>query len=494
MIVPDFRWRRQSPEAGPLTGRRAKCYPSLVDTKIQLSPTFDVSAHDVIETVRSALLVLNEKLCVWSANRAFYRLFGMTPEETIGRNIYEFGNGHLDTPALRLLLETVIPAENVVEAFEIEQDFGDMGYRCFVLNARKVYRPGSDVPFLLLAIDDVTEARNARHGAERNWRLAQNIVNTVRDPLVILDKDMVVVTASRAFLKLFGATSEEIVGRRLRDLDQGQWDVAALRELLEHVVPDSAAVDGFEVEDDFPGLGRRIFKLNARQVVRPGNHETRLLVVFEDVTEARLLERHRDILAAELAHRIKNSLQIISAFVAFELRRAAEPCIDGYRSMQARIGAIAHLYDLISRSAAFGPVHIGDYLDGIAASLRSSLLGEGSRIGIRVEAEPMAIAAEHAVTLGLIVNELATNAVKYAFPGGEGQIVLGFGRRDGEVTLTVSDDGVGLAAAAVGTSTQLGTRFVEAFARQIGGTLAKASGATGSTFTIRLPASILADA
>ncbi len=256
---------------------------------------------------------------------------------------------------------------------------------------------------------------------------------------------------------------------------------------------DSAAFSGFEVEDDFPGLGHRIFKLNAREIYRAGNHVGRLLVAFEDVTEARLLERHRDILAAELAHRIKNSLQIIASFVAFELRDAPEPCVEGYQSMQTRIGAIAQLYDLISRSAAFGPVRVGDYLEGIAATLSSSLLGEASKIRIRVEAEPLAVPAEHAVTFGLIVNELATNAVKYAFPDGEGQIVLGFGHRDGEVVLTVSDDGIGLAAASTGsTGSNLGSRFVDAFTRQLGGKLAKASGTGGSTFTVRLPSSILA--
>lgn len=454
----------------------------------------DVLVHDIVDTVHSALLVLDEDLRVRSANRAFCRMFGVTPDDTIGRSVYEFGNGRWDIPALRLL-ETVIPAEEAIEALEIEHDFEVIGQRCFVLNARKVSWPGHSVPCLLLAIDDVTDARDAQRQGEHYRRLAQSIVDTVRDPLVILESDMTVVTASRAFLQLFNVTSEEIVGRRLGDLDEGQWDVPALQELLKHVVPDGTAFDGFEVEDDFPRLGRRIFKLNARKVFRPGNHVTRLLLVFEDVTEARLLERHRDLLAAELAHRIKNSLQIISSFVALELRRAPEPCVEGYRAMQARIGAVAQLYDLISRAPAFGPVSVEDYLNGIAASLRSSLLGEGSKIQIRVEAEPLAVTAERSVTLGLIVNELATNAVKYAFPGGEGQIVLGFGHRDGEVVLTVSDDGVGLAAASgASAGSELGSRFVDAFATQMGGTLAKASGTSGSTFTVRLPISILAEA
>ena len=73
---------------------------------------------------------------------------------------------------------------------------------------------------------------------------------------------------------------------------------------------------------------------------------------------------------------------------------------DGYRAMQARISAVAQLYDLISRAPPFGPVQVEDYLNGIAASIGSSLLGERSKIHISVEAEPLAIAAERAVRSG----------------------------------------------------------------------------------------------
>ncbi|KAB1080748.1 PAS domain-containing protein [Methylobacterium soli] len=452
-----------------------------------------VSAQDIVDTVRTSLLVLDTDLRVVSANRAFYRTFSVDPDATEGRMLFELGDGQWDIPGLRSLLVDVVPRDDAVEAFEVAHDFPGVGHRVMLLNARKVFRPGNHVPFLLLAIDDVTGEREARAEAERHWRLAQNVVDTVRDPLVILEQDLTVVTASRAFLTLFRVQADAVVGRPIQDLSQGQWKVGRLQELLERVVPDDAAVDGYEVEDDFPGLGRRIFRLNARKIHRPGNHVTRLLLVFEDVTEARLMERHRDLLAAELAHRIKNSLQIITSFVSYEIRRAAAPCVEGYRAMQARIGAVAELYDVISRSATLGPVPMRPYLEGIAGSLRSSLLGMDARVAVEVEAEPLAIVADQAVTVGLIVNELATNAVKHAFPGGQGRIVLGFRRIDGEVALTVADDGIGLGGAAGGGTSGLGSRFVDAFVRQVGGTLARATGKEGTTVTVRLPATILAE-
>jgi two-component sensor histidine kinase len=450
----------------------------------------DVSAADIVETVRDGLLVLDADLTVISANSAFYAMFATSAAGTIGRRLYDLGNGQWDIPALRVLLEEILPRQTTVEAYEVVHVFPDVGSKTMLLNARKVHRPGNSVEFFLLTIDDVTELRNEQHNATRHLRVGQTIVDSVRDPLVILDTDMRIVTASRNFLLLFEESAEEIVGCRLEDLKQGQWDVAALRALLDHVVPDDRPFDDFLLEDEFPVLGHRVFKLYARKIHMPGNRGTQLLLVFEDATKETLLDRQRDVLAAELAHRIKNSLQVISSFVAYELRRAADPCLDGYRAMQARISAVAELYDVIAKSSAFGPVEVDAYLEGIASSIRSSLLGHDSRIEIAVEAEPLTIIADHAVPLGLMVNELATNAIKYAFPNGAGRIKLGFQRRDGEVTLTVEDNGIGMST--VDIDAGLGSRFLDAFAMQLGGTLAKASADSGTTFIVRLPATILA--
>ncbi len=454
-----------------------------------LSPISHVDAHDIVETIRSALLVLGEDLHVVSANRAFYRLFKAEPKDTIGRSIYQLGLHEWDRPDLRRLLERLIPSDQIVEAFEIEGTFQHIGRRCLVLNGRKVYRPGNHMPFLLLAIDDVTDAREAERRSEQHWLLAQSIVDTVRDPLVILDEDMKVVTASRAFQRFFDVTGAEVLGRHVKDLGEGQWGSAALRALLERINADDTSFDGYEIEDDFPGFGRRIFKLNARRLHHPEAGRRRLMLVFEDVTEARLLERHHDLLSAELAHRIKNSLQIISSFVSFEARHAAEPCIDGFKALQHRISAVAKLYDIISRSALFGPVRADEYLDGIAANLRLSLLDAESGSKILVDAELLTLSAEHALPFGLIVNELATNAVKYAFAEQPGTISI-FLRREGDhVLLRVSDDGSGVAEDGL---PGLGSRFVDAFVRQIGGILTCDTGSLGTSFTVKFPATVIA--
>ncbi len=151
----------------------------------------------------------------------------------------------------------------------------------------------------------------------------------------------------------------------------------------------------------------------------------------------------------------------------------------------------------LRRDLAFGrpgPVAVEPYLTGIAASLHSSLIGQAADIEILMEAQALLIDPDKAVSVGLIVNELATNAVKHAFPSGGGRIYLSFDRRDDDVLLIVRDDGVGHDQARnSGVRSGLGSRYVEAFVKQLGATMARALGTSGTTMTVKLPLSILVD-
>src|SRR5450631_1983169 len=208
-----------------------------------------------------------------------------------------------------------------------------------------------------------------------------------------------------------------------------------------------------------------------------------------EIGEREQRERDALMLTNELAHRIKNNLQIIVALIAHEARSAAAPCVEGYRAMQARIGAIAELYDLISQASDGQTIALDAYLREIARTMSESLLEDTSGIKIEVEAEALNIDPVRAVPFGLLVNELATNAIKHAFPDGTGRVLLSVQQIGDEIELTVADNGVGMKDK---HSAQIfekhGSDYVAIFARQIGGTIvvSKAKG-TGTVVTIRLP-------
>src|ERR1700719_2030372 len=156
---------------------------------------------------------------------------------------------------------------------------------------------------------------------------AQAIVDTVREPLLVLDKDLRVLAASRSFYLAFRVAPTTTQGRLLYALGDGQWDIPKLRLLLENIIPEQGVMEDYEVEHEFPGIGHRTMRLNARQVFYEGGADTTILLGMEDITGQRALEREKeellrqkDVLLEELQHRVANSLQIIASIILMKAR------------------------------------------------------------------------------------------------------------------------------------------------------------------------------
>ena len=119
---------------------------------------------------------------------------------------------------------------------------------------------------------------------KKSQEYSESIINTVREPLIVLDQDLRVVSASRSFYGVFKVKPEETVGQLIYDLGNKQWDILRLRELLEDILPNKATFDDYEVEHDFPGIGRRTMLLNARRIPRPPEKLKVILLAIEDIT------------------------------------------------------------------------------------------------------------------------------------------------------------------------------------------------------------------
>ncbi|MFA6012376.1 MAG: diguanylate cyclase [Desulfobacteraceae bacterium] len=126
--------------------------------------------------------------------------------------------------------------------------------------------------------------------ADEAHEYAESIINTVREPLIVLDHDLRVVKASRSFYDVFRVKREETMGKLIYDLGNKQWDIPNLRDLLETILPQKTTFDNYEVEHDFATIGRRMMLLNARQIQRGPEKERIILLAIEDITERKLAE------------------------------------------------------------------------------------------------------------------------------------------------------------------------------------------------------------
>jgi len=146
---------------------------------------------------------------------------------------------------------------------------------------------------IAFALHDM-ELEEARQRAERAVAearaYAEGIVETVREPLVVLDAELRVISANPSFYRTFKITPEESEGRLIYELDNRQWDIAGLRELLEQILPQNTKFDDFEVEHDFPAIGRKVMLLNARRIYREANKTQMILLAIEDITKRKQAE------------------------------------------------------------------------------------------------------------------------------------------------------------------------------------------------------------
>jgi two-component sensor histidine kinase len=326
-------------------------------------------------------------------------------------------------------------------------------------------------------------------GIEDAETLAQAIVNTIHEPLLVMDEGLRVLAASRAFYEVFKVDREQTTGCLLYDLGDGQWNIPALRLLLETVIPAHTAMDGFEVEHDFPGVGLRTMLLNARKVIYETSQNSTILLAFTDITARRSIEREKEellasteellrqkqVLLQELQHRVANSLQIIASILLLKARAVtSEETRLHLRDAHQRVMSVAEVQSHLQASGAVDQIEVRPYLSKLCASLAASMIGDSQPIEIRVEAVDGWIGSEKAVAMGLIVTELVINSIKYAFPvpRADALVRISYDRAGDDWTLTIQDNGVGKSAtAAAPTHGGLGTAIVEALVKQLGAVL-----------------------
>ena len=121
-------------------------------------------------------------------------------------------------------------------------------------------------------------------------KYTEGIVNTAHDPLIILYEDLKVALANRSFYQTFEVKPEETDGQFIYDLGNHQWDIPKLRHLLEKILPKTTSFDNFEVEHDFPSLGKRIMLLNACRIYMEANRTKLIIITIKDITERKKIE------------------------------------------------------------------------------------------------------------------------------------------------------------------------------------------------------------
>lgn len=238
-----------------------------------------------------------------------------------------------------------------------------------------------------------------------------------------------------------------------------------------------------ETHDD---TGRE-YEVRSASLPMPG----RFVIHFRDLTGLRRLEAERaqallraEHLLRELGHRVMNGFAAISAILAMEARASAPEGRAALGRVQGRVQALASLYRLLDGAPEADRLEVSGYLGGIVEGFRDSLAAPA---GVAVEAAlaPLRLPTRAAVPLGLVLNELLTNAVKHAFDGRPGTIRVSLASEGGACRLVVADDGRGIGPASGGTG--IGQSLIAAFVGELGGEMSVETGRSGTSVTVAFP-------
>ncbi len=313
---------------------------------------------------------------------------------------------------------------------------------------------------------EAAKRKKAELAIENAREYAESIVATVREPLIVLDGDLRVVSANRSFYRVFAVKPEETEGQLVYDLGNRQWDIPKLRELLEEIIPKNNTFEGFQMEHDFPTIGRRIMILNARRIYREADKTQLILLAIEDVTDRVRAAQEREVLIEELeakneelerftytvSHDLKSPLITIRGFLGLLKRDMEGGNAERVKADMRRIAAAADKMERLLRDllelARIGrvantpeKVSFGD----LAQEAVNTVGGRLKARGVKVEVgSALGMVYGDRTRLREAVENLVDNAVKFMGDQPEPLVQIGF-RRDGdEPVFYVRDNGVGI--------------------------------------------------
>lgn len=366
------------------------------------------------------------------------------------------------------------------------------------------------------------EVREELSAAER---LLVDIIDTVREPLLVLDADFRIERANLAFFRTFFVEPEDTIGQILFDLGDGQWDIPTLRDLLLNQLPLEAPLYDFDVDHVFPVIGRKIMLLNARLVAQSPEMPRIILLSIEDVTDRRFmdkrlanqrreLQRSNEALeefASVASHDLQEPLRKIVSFgerlsiaVGDSLEDDAKMYLDRMLSSAVRMRTLINGLLAYSQVTTRVPSFLPESLKSIAIDVVADLETTIAEAGAVVHVHKLPVIEADALQMRQLLQNLVSNSLKYRRLDAPCVVNIDTSHTDGQTcTIVVSDNGIGF-------NPQYATKIFKMFERlhgrgkyggsgiglaicrkivhRHGGTIV-ATGTTGegATFTITLP-------
>jgi len=298
-------------------------------------------------------------------NQAFEDLTGYSHEEIIGHNCRFLQGDDRQQPQREIIRNTIAHGHNCNLEIQNYRKDGTPFWNQLVISPVKDQH--GNVTHFIGIQNDVSRRRNAEDALREEKKLLQtrvinrtkelqesedylgSIVETIRESLVVLDENINVLLVNEHFCKFFKLEADEVIGKHLYEISGHAWNIPELRAVLEDILPHNNPFEGFEVEHDFPNIGKKLLILNARQVKHRGKFKNRVLLAMEDFTAHRELEQQKDDFVAVASHEMKTPLTTIKGHIQLLAKRAEKSGdLVNLKSLNTSSRSVERLDSLIS--------------------------------------------------------------------------------------------------------------------------------------------------
>jgi len=318
---------------------------------------------------------------------------------------------------------------------------------------------------------DMIEPKYAEQAVQEAREYAESIVETVREPLVVLDTNLRVISVNHSFYQTFKVTPKDTKGRLIYDLGNRQWNISKLRVLLEEIIPRDNQFQNFEVDQEFPTIGRKIMLLNARQIYSKGIGIHMILLAIEDITERKKAEdeikklnedlKHRafeleaaykelETFSYSISHDLRTPLVVIGGFSRVLLEKYSNHLdAKGQRFLGIIHSSADKMLQLIDDLLTFSrsehqqmkpsDIDMGELAKAVFEELRSIIPEQTLQLDIKTLPPAQ---GDQSMIRQVFVN-LLSNAIKFTRPKGAGVIQIGCMVKENQNIYCVKDNGVG---------------------------------------------------
>jgi two-component system, chemotaxis family, CheB/CheR fusion protein len=398
---------------------------------------------NLLESISIPLVMVGRDLRIRRFTRAIEPMLNLIASD-VGRSITDL-QPQMELPDLRRLLLDAMESGN-----RQPRDIRDAHGRWYSLRILPSVGPDGKTDGAVLMLIDVDAAK-------RGLDFAEAIVETVREPLVILNQNLRVLKANKAFYETFHAAREETEASLIYDLGNGQWNIPRLRELLENVIPAHSTFRDFEVTHDFEHVGRKVMLLNASEIFNPNAQARTILLAIEDATDRKQAEDALRATNAELqdfafalTHDLQEPLRMVVNFTellgreyAGKLGEEADKfisySIEGALRIEALLKALLVYWEVTEREQnSFASIDCSAVLAKALLNLQAAIAESGAI----VTSDPLPTVVAEEVMLLQVFQNLIFNSIKYR---GETPRIHVSAERDGnEWLIAVRDNGIGI--------------------------------------------------